>query len=85
MELFGLDQISRHDHFFELGGHSLMAVRLLGRIGQSFGLELPLATLFAQPTLHGLADAIVTLQTQQFDQSELLEVLRSMEDSSLRN
>ncbi|WP_266169116.1 non-ribosomal peptide synthetase [Dyella subtropica] len=57
--LLGVTQVSRHDHFFELGGHSLIAVRLLSRIAQTFNVELPLATLFAQPVLSRLAEALI--------------------------
>uniref|UniRef100_UPI002E1C80A7 amino acid adenylation domain-containing protein n=1 Tax=Sinorhizobium kostiense TaxID=76747 RepID=UPI002E1C80A7 len=54
-QLLGIERIGRHDNFFELGGHSLLAVRLLARLTQAFAVELPLATLFAKPTLADLA------------------------------
>ncbi len=57
-ELLGVDQVGRHDHFFELGGHSLIAVRLLSRIARAFGVAVPLATLFARPVLHDLAELL---------------------------
>ncbi|WP_249255156.1 condensation domain-containing protein, partial [Xanthomonas translucens] len=62
-ELLGVEQIGRHDSFFALGGHSLLAVRLISRIRTSLGLELPLATLFAQPRLADLAQALLHAAT----------------------
>jgi amino acid adenylation domain-containing protein len=46
------------DSFFELGGHSLLAVRLMAQIQQHFGLNLPLATLLASPTIEQLASCL---------------------------
>ncbi|UKE71447.1 non-ribosomal peptide synthase/polyketide synthase [Xanthomonas graminis] len=57
-ELLGVECVGRYDNFFALGGHSLLAVRLISRICTSLGLELPLATLFAQPRLADLAQAL---------------------------
>jgi len=58
-ELLHLDQVGRYDNFFELGGHSLMAVQLVSQLRQELG-EISLNTVFAQPTLRGLAFAIST-------------------------
>jgi amino acid adenylation domain-containing protein len=54
-ELLGVERIGVQDHFFERGGHSLLAVLLMARIENRFGKALPLATLFASPTLESLA------------------------------
>ncbi|KAG0321904.1 hypothetical protein BGZ97_009763, partial [Linnemannia gamsii] len=62
-ELLKVEQISRHDSFFALGGHSLLAVRLMNRI-TVLGVELPLATLFALPTLSAFAAAVNERLTQ---------------------
>jgi amino acid adenylation domain-containing protein len=47
-----------HDNFFELGGHSLAGVRLFAGIEQEFGRTLPLASLFAGPTIAELAQRL---------------------------
>ena len=53
-ELLKVEQVGRNDDFFELGGHSLLAVRVMSRIA-AFGVDLPLAALFASPTLKDFA------------------------------
>ena len=43
------------ESFFTLGGHSLLATRLISRIESTFGLRLPVATLFEHGTIEQLA------------------------------
>jgi amino acid adenylation domain-containing protein/FkbM family methyltransferase len=54
-ELLHVERVSRHDNFFELGGHSLVAVRLVLRVHQVFGVELEIGDLFVRPVLAELA------------------------------
>ncbi|MCG1019994.1 non-ribosomal peptide synthetase, partial [Mycetohabitans sp. B4] len=56
-ELLGVERVGRHDSFFALGGHSLLAVRLMNRV-RMLGADVPLATLFATPTLAAFAAAL---------------------------
>jgi acyl-coenzyme A synthetase/AMP-(fatty) acid ligase/acyl carrier protein len=49
-----VDQVGIDDDFYELGGDSLVAVRLLLRVEQHFGVNIP-AAFFAQPTVAHLA------------------------------
>ncbi|HJT57515.1 MAG TPA: amino acid adenylation domain-containing protein [Ktedonobacteraceae bacterium] len=57
-ELLDVRPIGMRDNFFYLGGHSLLATRLVDRIEQVFGKKLPLATLFAGPTIEQLSLAM---------------------------
>ena len=45
-ELLGVRAIGVHENFFSIGGHSLLAMQLVSRIRDAFGVELPLRRLF---------------------------------------
>jgi thioesterase domain-containing protein/acyl carrier protein len=57
-DVLGTDEIGIDDSFFDLGGHSLLAVSLIARCNRAFAANLPLRTLFEQPTIEGLARAL---------------------------
>ncbi|HVT49686.1 MAG TPA: amino acid adenylation domain-containing protein [Vicinamibacterales bacterium] len=57
-DVLGVSDIGIYDGFFELGGHSLLAVRLLGRIAEAFGTDVPLPVLFAAPSIAAFAGHI---------------------------
>jgi acyl-coenzyme A synthetase/AMP-(fatty) acid ligase/acyl carrier protein len=58
-QLLEVEPIGIYDDFFsELGGHSLMATRLVSRVRDAFGVELPLRWVFERPSIAGLVAAI---------------------------
>lgn len=57
-EVLGLDRVGVRDDFFEIGGHSLKATQLMAALSASFGVQVPVRTLFASPTVESLAEWI---------------------------
>jgi len=57
-ELLGVQQVSLDDNFFYLGGHSLLGTQLIARARDSFGVELPLRTVFDSSTAGELSAVI---------------------------
>ncbi len=57
-EVLQFSPIGIHDNFFELGGHSLMAIQVISRVRTHFDVELPLRTLFENPTVTELCVSI---------------------------
>ena len=57
-EVLGIAEPGADDNFFHLGGHSLTATRVVSRVRQSCGLDVPLRAAFDHPTLAGFAACV---------------------------
>jgi amino acid adenylation domain-containing protein len=57
-ELLAIEPPSRDGEFFALGGHSLIAMRMIARVREAFGVELTVRELFEVPVLAELARRI---------------------------
>ncbi len=58
-DILGVERIGATDDFFDLGGHSLLAAKMLFRVQEHFGVELPLSSVFEESTIEAMALTLV--------------------------
>jgi acyl carrier protein len=63
-ELLKVEEVGIDQNFFELGGHSLLVLQAIARIRRVFEVELPVRTVFEEPTIAGLAAAVEKAEAQ---------------------
>jgi amino acid adenylation domain-containing protein len=74
-ELLGIERIGRRDSFLDLGGHSLLAVRLAAAIRRTLHCDIPIRSLFAQPTLQQMACLVLSARLAQLHAADAANVL----------
>ncbi|MGA9772902.1 MAG: MupA/Atu3671 family FMN-dependent luciferase-like monooxygenase [Blastocatellia bacterium] len=79
---FRIETVTRHDNFFELGGHSLLATRIVSKLNGIFKVNLPLRSIFENPTASGLSAAIRAEMNAQRE-LEVPPLCRSQRDEQI--
>ena len=72
LPLIGIDE-----DFFALGGHSMLGAQLSVRIGERFGVEVPLRSVFENPTVAAMAVEIERLLVADIDAMSDDELLQA--------
>lgn len=75
-EVLKLDRVGVEDNFFQLGGDSLMATQVAVRIQDRLCVELPVSSLFRDPTIAALAGML------ERDHPSLASLLNELENLS---
>jgi acyl carrier protein len=57
-EVLQVEDVGPDDDLFDLGGHSLTITRIMARMSQQLGLQVPLEVFFDTPTISGVLEAI---------------------------
>jgi hypothetical protein len=81
-EVLDRERIGIDDNFFALGGHSLLAAQVIYRLRDVFLMDLPLRSLFEDPTVAGVAAVIMHQQIDQAEQARISQALADIEQLS---
>ena len=80
-ERLWLPEIGIDEDFFALGGHSMLGAQLSVRVGESFGVEVPLLSIFENPTVAEMAievERLLMADIEGMSADELIEAAALM-------
>ncbi|MCA0350727.1 MAG: amino acid adenylation domain-containing protein [Chloroflexi bacterium] len=69
-------------NFFEVGGNSLNAVLVLTRIRELLRVNLSLRSLFAQPTIRGVEQALLQQETKPGQTAKIAELVQKIKQAT---
>ena len=81
MEVLGISPVGVNDNFFELGGTSLEAAQVLARIHRVYDTDVSMQSLFENPTVAGIAQAVVHKKAEGINQADVLRILHELTGS----
>ena len=74
-EALEVEGVSRNSDFFDLGGNSLRAIRLIGKVNEELGIDIPVHFIFDNPSVEKLAMALTQLIGDDDAVDEIVQLL----------
>lgn len=81
-DVLQLKRIGIHDNFFEIGGHSLRATQVSLHLEDSFGIDVPINTLFNFDTIAELASFVDEEVSRHAGQSKMIKQIKKIPEDS---
>lgn len=84
-ERLWLPEVGVDEDFFALGGHSMLGAQLSIRIGERFGVEVPLRSVFENPTVTDMAVEVERLLLADIEAMSADELIQAGVDARQHN
>ncbi|HEX3187052.1 MAG TPA: SDR family oxidoreductase, partial [Pyrinomonadaceae bacterium] len=85
--LLGFEQVGVYDNLFDLGGDSLLIVQIISRVRETLRVEVPLRSVFEEPTIAALAEKVEQLRHESSAEvrtiAETLELVERLSGEEL--